>query len=122
MLKPSFAANTVAVLFASSAMGAFVWYEDVDGDFSNDSANPTIVTLQNGESVISGRVGVNTAESFCDGRDVFASTIATDAVVTALTLTEYSVDKTTTLDVNRDSSDLGSVTLRDELLTGQGPE
>ena len=122
MFKQIFAASTVAALFTSSALGAVIWDEDVDGDFSNVASSPTLVTLLEGESVISGRIGVNNDEGFSDGRDAFTFTVPTGAVVTAVTLTEYSVDNTTTIDVDLDGSDLGIVTMRDELLTGQGPE
>ena len=52
----SFALISVLAVFAQGAAAASVWNESVDGDLSNDRANPTPLTLAVGSNSITGSV------------------------------------------------------------------
>lgn len=89
-MKPS-AALMSALLFSaltSAARADLIWYEQVNGDFSDDRLNPTPLTLAEGSNDIFGRMDGIDGSGHID-RDYFRITVPAGLRLTAIILDSY---------------------------------
>lgn len=91
-MRRPLAVLAATVLAVSPARSDLIWYEQVNGDFSNDRLNPTPLTLsaedEGGSNDIFGRIeGIDPMGNL--DRDYFSVTIPAGTALTAIILDTY---------------------------------
>ena len=89
-MKAMWSVAVILAMLAVPVMADTIWDEGVDGDLSDDEANPTPITLVSPSDTVTGTIGGPGATSPPDDfYDSFKITLAAGETVNAIVLTGY---------------------------------